>query len=61
MWLSVAAFCGGGVTVFIGGFEALNQRAALKQEAKSPSCTSPNPLPNPALQGALRDKAAQRP
>jgi len=48
MWFSVVAFCGGGVTVFVGGLESLNKTAPSRQETKASPPVSPKTLPNPA-------------
>lgn len=48
MWLSVVAFCGGGITVFAGGLESLNKQALSKQETKASLPVPPKTLPNPA-------------
>jgi hypothetical protein len=50
MWLSVVAFCVGGVTVFFGGLEALNQKAVIKQEAKAALSIQSKTLPKPPRQ-----------
>ena len=60
MWLSVVVFCAGGGTVFWGGFEAINQQAALKQETKLHASAPPISLNNTILKGEQPDKVAPR-
>ena len=59
MWLSVAAFAGGGFTVFQGGLESLDQRAKLVEKAKVTGPQDAKVPPNPTVERDARKSGAR--
>ena len=62
MWLSVAAFCTGGIIVCVGGFHSLNQKTAVERRASDvtptqrPTLTNPTPeTQTPRLTPAIKE------
>lgn len=49
MWLSVAAFIGGGFTVFQGGLESLDQRTKIVEKAKVTALQGAKAQPSPTV------------
>jgi hypothetical protein len=58
MWLSVAAFAGGGFTVFQGGLESLDQRAKLVEKAKVTTPQDAMGSPKPTVKKDARKSSA---
>ena len=59
MWLSVAAFAGGGVIVFLGGLNSLDQRAGLAEKASVTVPQEPKLSPNPTVERDARKSGAR--